>query len=128
MKEKMNIVMCLNSKYVFPSMVCILSVLKNNNVPVDVYILHSDLTEGEINYFNNSIKKYSPSTNLNPIKVGPDIFKGCPINGRAKEAYYRLLIPWFLPSSLSRCLYLDSDIIVNKSIVDYYNLDFQGKL
>ncbi len=127
MSEKINIALCMNSKYVFPSLVCMISVLKNNPNPIVFFILYSDLSEKEISLMSDAIKKYNPSSILRPVKIDGDVFKKGPINGRAKEAYYRLLIPWFLPDDVSRCLYLDSDIIVNKSLLPYYNLSFNGK-
>lgn len=128
MIKKINIALCMNSRYVMPSMVCMVSVLENNNVPVSFFILHSDLNDNEVYFMKHVIKKCNNDSELIAIKVGADTFKNCPINGRAKEAYYRLLIPWLLPEDLERCLYLDSDIIVNKSLVDYYNSSFDDKL
>lgn len=128
MTEKVNIALCMNSKYVMPSMVCMVSVLKNSDFSISFFILHSNLSDDEIDFMKKIVKKYSNTSELIAIKVEPNTFKDCPINGRAKEAYYRLLIPWLLPQDLDRCLYLDSDIIVNKSIEDYYNFDFNGKL
>lgn len=41
-------------------------------------------------------------------------------------AYYRLLAPDILPASLSKILYLDSDLIVNGSIFELYNYEISN--
>jgi lipopolysaccharide biosynthesis glycosyltransferase len=123
-QEKMNIVLCMNSKYVMPSVVCITSILENNKNPIDFYILYSFLTKKEIDFIEQNIKKSNQKSSLIPIKVQDDIFKDGPIHGRSKEAYFRLLIPMLLPKNLDRCLYLDGDTIVNKSLEDFDNKAF----
>lgn len=127
MQEKMNIVLCMNSKYVMPSAVCITSILENNKNPIDFYILYSFLTEKEIKFIEQNIKKYNAESSLTVIKVQDDIFKDGPIHGRSKEAYFRLLIPMLLPKNLERCLYLDGDTIINKPLDEFYNLSFDNK-
>lgn len=39
------------------------------------------------------------------------------------EIYYRILIPWLLPDSVDRALWLDSDIIISGDIAPFYHLD-----
>lgn len=42
------------------------------------------------------------------------------------EAYYRLMLLDILPSNVKRMFYFDVDIIVNKSLEDFYNINFEG--
>lgn len=123
----MNIVLCMNSKYVMPSMVCILSILENNKKPIDFYILYSNLSEQEISLMKDNVSIYGNNCSLKPIKVSDDFFKDCPIHGRSKEAYFRLLIPMLLPKELNRCLYLDSDVLVNAKLDEFYDTNFEDK-
>ena len=127
MSEKMNIALCLNSKYVMPSVVCITSILENNTDPIDFYILYSYLTEEELSFMSEHVKKYNKESSLIAIKVDDTLFTDCPIHGRAKEAYFRLLIPLLLPKDIGRCLYLDGDTIVNKSLDEFYMTSFDGQ-
>lgn len=127
MKEKINIVLCMNSKYVMPSVVCITSILENNKSPIDFYILYSYLTEKEINFIEKNIKKYGTQYSLKTIKVVDERFEKLPVFGRSKEAYFRLLIPNLLPKELDRCMYLDGDTIVYKDLEEYYKTDFENK-
>jgi lipopolysaccharide biosynthesis glycosyltransferase len=43
-----------------------------------------------------------------------------------KEVYYRLLLPELIPDD--RVLYLDTDLIVNGNLSEFYNLGFNGNL
>jgi lipopolysaccharide biosynthesis glycosyltransferase len=117
----------MNSKYVMPSMVCITSVVENNKNPIDFYILYSHLEESEIKSMKNHIKKYGSQYSLIPVKIDENNNLSGPINGRSKEAYYRLLIPTILPKNLDRCLYIDGDTIVQKSLNEFYNMPFDNK-
>ena len=124
MKEKMNIALCMNSKYVMPSVVCITSILENNKTPIDFYILYSYLKTEEIEYMKNIVKKYGDNYSLIPIQITEKFFDDSPTLGRSKEAYFRLLISTVLPKNTDRCLYLDGDTIVQKSLDTFYNTSF----
>ena len=41
--------------------------------------------------------------------------------------FYRLLIQNFLPSDISKVIYLDADVIVNHDIKDYWDVNLEGK-
>jgi lipopolysaccharide biosynthesis glycosyltransferase len=125
--SKINIALCMNSKYVMPSVVCITSILENNKTPIDFYILYSSLKNEEIKSIEKLIKKYNDNNSLISIKIDENNNLSGPINGRSKEAYYRLLIPTVLPKIVDRCLYLDGDTIVQNSLEDFYNTSFDDK-
>jgi lipopolysaccharide biosynthesis glycosyltransferase len=127
MNEKMNIALCMNSKYVMPSMVCITSILENNKSPIDFYILYSNLTDREIDSMKRQVEKYGKQYSLIPIKIDEHNYLMGPIHGRSKEAYYRLLIPTVLPESVERCLYIDGDTLIQKPLDVFYNSPFEDK-
>jgi lipopolysaccharide biosynthesis glycosyltransferase len=123
----MNIVLSMNSKYVMPSLVCMISILENNKVPINFYILYSQLEQADIDFMRTNIEKYGAGNLLIPIKIGDDIFADSPAPGRSKEAYFRLLIPSVLPTDIERCLYLDSDILVQGNLNALYQQSFEDK-
>ena len=124
--EKVNIVLCLNSGYLMPSSVCILSILKNNKNSIDFYVIHSGLLNSELEHLEKIIKNENVESNLFPILVGKTAFDDSPTFGRSKEAFYRLLTPDLLPKDVKRCLYLDGDVLVTKNISDFYFESFEG--
>lgn len=126
-QEKMNIVLCMNSKYVMPSLVCMTSILQNNKNPIDFYILYSHLENQEIELIKQTVEGYSKNNSLTPIKIDDNVFSDGPTFGRSREAYFRLLIPTVLPKNLERCLYVDSDVIIQKPLNNFYNEAFEEK-
>lgn len=125
--NKMNIAFCTDSGYLKPTAVCISSILENNRNPIDFYILYPELKKSEITFLENLVKKYGGQYSLKAIKITSEAFDSLPIYGRSKAAYFRLLIPDVLPKEADRCLYLDGDTIVYKSLEDFYNMSFDGK-
>lgn len=123
----MNIALCLNSSYLKPSLVAMISVMENNSGPIDFYILYSRLNSKEISVMRETVASYGSQYSLRPIEVDKKYFADCPINGRSFEAYFRLLIPTVLPKDVDRCLYIDGDVMVNKSLSEYYKTSFDEK-
>lgn len=125
-RDKMNILISINSKFVIPAIVMLTSLFENNKVPIDVYMLYSSLSKNEIEKVDSYVKKYN--NNLFPIKIDNSLFNIVPINAYiSREAYYRIISYTLLPPNLSRILYLDSDIIVNGSLIHFYTQNFDNK-
>ncbi len=123
----MNIVLCMDSNYVMPSLVCMTSILENNTGSIDFYIIYSQLEIKEIKFIEEKIRKYGDQFTLRTIKIADDTFSDLPIYGRSKAAYFRLLIPTLLPQNIDRCLYLDGDTIIYKPLEEFYNTSFDEK-
>lgn len=126
MTEKMNIVLCLNTTYIMPTLTCMVSLIENNKGPIDFYLLHADLTESAITHLQKTIGNYGAHYSIIPLHITDTQFAQYPTLGRSKEAYFRLLIPQVLPQNIDRCLYLDGDVLAQKSITDLYTKDFEG--
>lgn len=121
----MNIATALNQKYINYVIVMLTSLCENNPVHIDAYLLHSELKEEDVRYMHNSLSQYDIS--LLPIAIDSNIFHDkFPRNAQwSLEAYYRLFLLDYLPVTVDRILYLDADLIVNKSLEEYYTADFQ---
>lgn len=122
----MNIATALNRKYVPYTIVMLTSLCENNNCHIDSYLLNSELDKEDINKVSEALSKYDIS--IIPVKTDRERFEErLPRNDQwSIEMYYRLLMPELMPDSVSRVLYLDVDIIVNKSLSDFYSTDFCG--
>lgn len=54
-------------------------------------------------------------------------FDGFPVSGHINiVSYFRLFLTEILPSNVMRVIYLDSDLVIESSIVDLYNYDLCG--
>lgn len=122
-RNKMNILISINSKFVMPAIVMLTSLFENNKVPIDVYMLYSSLNKNDIIKIKKCIKKYN--NELFPIHVDKKLFKDAPVNRYiSQETYYRLIAYKVLPIYLKKILYLDCDIIINRNIEAFYNQVF----
>lgn len=124
--ERMNIVTALNKKYVKYTCVMLTSLLINqSDVDIHVYLLHSDLTQQDCEQLRALVESYNQYIQFLP--VNKDIFPSTlPTTLEwSLEAYYRLMLIDILPLNIDRILYLDVDMIVNKSIKELYWTDFE---
>lgn len=125
--EKINILLCMNRGLFMQSFVLLNSIFSNNDpANVNIYLFETDIFESQkkelLDYcrLNNS--------NINIIHFDKAILSGFIPNGRITiESYLRLLAVDYLPYSLSRILYIDIDIVVNKSLERLYFTDFEDK-
>ena len=122
----MNILVSLDSNYIYPLCVMLHSLAKTNpDGHFDIYVAYSSLTEEDFERMNSALN--GTNAVIHRVLVDDNIFAGAPVLGRlSKETYYRLLISDILPESVHRLLYLDPDIVINKDLSEFYNLDMQG--
>ena len=123
---KMNIATALNQKYIHYTIVMLTSLCENNQMPIDAYLLHSELTDNDIQYMKECLSSYEIT--LIPLAVSREVFHDrFPRSEEwSLETYYRLFLFDLLPSNIERILYLDVDLIIDKSLEEYYTVDFQS--
>lgn len=89
-----------------------------------VYVFHTDLEEKEEQHIRESLPE---EIQWNFIFVPEELFADFLTTKRyPKEIYYRLAAPYLLPESLDRVLYMDVDTVVLNSLMDLYQMDFEG--
>lgn len=122
----MNIAFSFNDKYYRYVYVAMTSVIKNNPQEMTFYLMHTDVTSEHQAEINALQEQYDVKVEW--IYIDPARFPSvCPTNVQwTLEAYYRLLLGEVLPKTVNRILYLDADIIVNKSLQELYEMDFDG--
>lgn len=123
----MNIFFAVNDDYVKYLLVALLSILKNNvEEKIYFYIISKDLTEESKNKIGLLKKIYS---NFEIKYLVPDmsLFKDLKLNIEyiTIETYFRYIIADLVPD-ISKCLYLDADIVVNGKLKDFYDTDIEN--
>ena len=121
----MNIVLASDEKFAPHMAVTITSILVNSD------------KEDDFNFFifNNDFSKQTKENflklrnikdcKINFIDLSENDFSNLPtMLHYKKQIYYRLKIPEYIKED--RALYLDSDIIVRKSLKDFYNIDLKN--
>lgn len=124
----MNILVTLNSNYIYPLKVMLKSLFLNNpDEKFVIYLMHASLNVKELEQLADFIEAHG--SRLEVIKVEESCFAEAPILLHyTKEMYYRLLAYQLLPQDLDRILYLDPDILVINPIRELYDTDLQGYL
>lgn len=123
----MNICLACDQKYLKYTCVVITSILENNrNVFINFYILHPmNMSKEDHTDMIDGINKRYSNFNITfvPMNINLEGLRADSVNLKSEVLIYRLYIPEvFL--SLSRMLYLDSDIIVRHDITKFYNIQF----
>lgn len=108
-----------------PTVVVLQSIFEHHDERIDVYVIHSDLTDTNIQLLNDFIKRYNAKLHI--ITISEDTFKHAPLSIHiSKESYYRLAAWKLLPEDMERILYLDGDLIVTKSLRPLYEESFRS--
>ena len=130
---KLNILLTFNDKYVNNVFSLINSIAKNITSDCDIYLLHSDISQQNINKLKKhttncfSLVSYSGRIidYIFPLELVYELPTKVGKNTWSEEMYFRLFAPFLLPN-IDRCLYLDSDTIVCGDINEFYNKKFEG--
>lgn len=124
----MDIVCSIDDNYVQHCAVMLTSLFENNRS--EGHVIHL-LTEGLASNNRSFIEELVHSYNgqFCYYIVDSDTLSSCPLKPTDHltiATYYRLLMADILPKSLDRILYLDCDIVVNRSIEELWNTSLQG--
>lgn len=130
-RKTINIAVALDGKYTRYVYVMLTSLIHNNDckdINICVYMMYTDMREtekailSELLDNNNIDKKF--------IHIDRGLFPpNCPVSDMWPiEVYFRILLPYVLPKDINRILYLDADTIVNQSLQDLWDVEFEGKL
>lgn len=122
--KTMNILVTLDENYIPYLNVMLSSLLCSNpDEYFGVYLLHSNvrkqmLKETELILCNHG--------ELTVIQVSDNRLENAPTSTRYPyEIYYRIFAAKYLPKELDRIIYLDPDLIVNKSLRELYEMDMK---
>ncbi len=126
MGERMNVITSLNRKYVPQVCVMLESLYANNQeVPIRVFLLHSELIEEDEKLITEHANKWGASASF--LKVEKKYFEKMPATELwTVESFFRLAMIDMLPADVDRLLYLDVDLAILKPVYDLYFADFEG--
>ena len=124
----MNILTAINRKYLPYFSAMIRSFAKHNKGEHTIYIATKEVDDGDIERYKAEGKL---PTNLRfvPVAFRDEILKGAKTEARwPTEIYYRIFAADFLPETVDRILYLDSDMIINGDLSELYHRPFNDNL
>ncbi len=123
-REKMNILVTLDKKYLSPLKILLVSLGETQNGrETDVFVAHSGLEEKDFEFLQAAIAPF-PFLRVRNVQIKESWFQDTPVIERLpEESFYRLMAFEFLPKEVERCLYLDPDILIRKPLAPLYDLD-----
>jgi lipopolysaccharide biosynthesis glycosyltransferase len=125
----MNVIAALDKNYMGPAKVMLKSLAVNNKGPITAYLLHSEIALRERERFVMDCVSFSGNLKISFVEVDEKPYQAMPgAFGLPHTAYYRFEAAALLPQTVERALYLDCDIIVNRSIEEFYNTAFEDNL
>ncbi|MCR4842744.1 MAG: glycosyltransferase family 8 protein [Eubacterium sp.] len=125
----MNVAMAINERYVPYTYVMLKSLFqKNEDAHVHVYLLHCDVSRESADILSGLAESFGGD--LTEVRI--DVARLDERLPRTQhwpvEIYYRLLMPDIMPEGVDRVLYMDADIVVLKSLRDFYQTEFGDNL
>ena len=129
--DSIPVFFCTDNAYTVPTYIAIYSLLKNRRekYTLEVFIMTSgDFSDSNTLLLHSLTSKF-PSVNIHLIDMGKS-YESVTINNPriSKATLYRLMIPRILRQQfpdmkIDRCIYLDSDLVVEGDIIDLYRTD-----
>lgn len=125
----MNVLISSNDNYGMPTMVMLTSLVENN--PPDssnrhtVFMLETGLSDE----WNGRIESFLTENGweYKRIRIPGELFSSAKTKPYiSKETYYRIVAHKYLPETVNRVLWLDSDIIVRGDLSAFYNTALDG--
>lgn len=128
MQDPIQTLFCINATYAQHAAVCIVSLLDNNrNLNFNIVVATTQPLGVSESALRASIAPY-PNVHLSVKQFDPArelVVRGA---HRSIDAYTRLWVEDFFPETVSRVLYLDSDMVVVGSIADLWRMDLGDQL
>jgi Lipopolysaccharide biosynthesis proteins, LPS:glycosyltransferases len=123
----MNVLFAINDKFVPGFLTAAVSFCVNNPGKHSIFVMHDGLSSKSQANIRKVISRFSAEVHL--IAIGRGAFDD-PLYTNLPRYYSqsinRLLPQLAVPEQIHRLLYLDSDVVVNGSLEEFYNTDFRG--
>ena len=124
------IVLCADESYIKYASVVMISVLKHTKARVRFYLVSNRVlpkaTLTKLSYIESTYPNASISHSCHALAR----FASLPTQGENDShiTYLRLLLDSILPQSVSKCIYLDCDVLVRSDIAGLFSYDLHGAL
>lgn len=124
----MDIVSCTDNNYVMPLGVAITSLFENNeDEKITVHVITNNVSESGIENLKQIANNYSQQILF--YTISSELLEHLPVRKSGyltNSAYIRIFITEILPQHLDKVMYLDCDLIVNKSLRDFWETDISN--
>ncbi|MBD5413190.1 MAG: glycosyltransferase family 8 protein [Treponema sp.] len=123
-----HIAFCINTNYVMPLGVLMISLLHFNKAEITFHIVSKDIGEHDLFLLEKNIEHYN-NAKIIFHRITPEHDHKFIIRNDdhlSVETYYRFFLPELLSSNINKVLYLDADVICVDSIQQLFDTDLTG--
>lgn len=122
----MNIAVTINDKYFYPLYIMLNTLFaRHKGIEIRVFLIHSRVSKKNRRILAGLCRKHGGE--LVEIFVPESEFDDAPsFSYFSKEMYYRILAARLLPETVERVLYLDPDLIVTDSLLEFYHMPLEN--
>ncbi|HFR3749007.1 TPA: glycosyltransferase family 8 protein, partial [Streptococcus suis] len=127
---EMNVIYASDNKFADILRVSLLSLLKNTekNDTVHIWIIDNNISQSKKEEFGELLTGFV-NAKLTFLQVNRAAFnKAINLDRGSISAYDRLMVGSILPHEVDRVIYLDSDVIIQKSLKDLYSIELGDKV
>lgn len=120
------IIFGIDKSYILQTFTVMHSILKNTSAKIHFIVLSKDKIHTDVDKLQNRLHESYDNFVFEVRKVKDDIVSNMHIyhSHLSQSSYFRLLIPT-LVREYEKCIYLDSDIIVNGDVEELFNIDLE---
>ena len=121
--EPINLLVTIDRNYLLPLTTMLGSYAETHkDIKTDVFVAHSVLTAEDFQCLERAVS--GTDIQIHNIKITDKYFSDTPVLERLpEESFYRLLAFRYLPENVEKCLYLDPDIYIRKSLLPLYDIE-----
>lgn len=121
-----NIVCVSDEGYAQHAAVMLCSLFETNkHKHFQIYFLTTTLSDATKQRLNSLCSKYNSTISFHHLSINE--LSDLPVGQWNTIMYFKLFMPYVIPQSEERCLFLDVDMIINDDIDELYNTDLHGK-
>lgn len=125
-KNLVHIALCCDEHYAAYATTVMLSILKSTTEPerLAFYLIANNISTKIQNLMHQEISK--KKSGLTIIQATNKAFEGLPVHRFGQAVYQRILLSEYLPNTLDKVLYLDSDLFVGDDICSLWDTSLDG--
>lgn len=125
MTEPIHVAACCDDNYIPYAAVMMLSAIRATpDTEIHFHLVNSGITEANLERLRTVIQQSGAKVSV----YTPDdsLYHGLPTHRYGPAVYQRINLPEYLPDSLSRVLYIDSDTLVLENLDGLWQTDLKG--
>lgn len=125
MDDTIHIAACCDDNYAAYAGVMMLSALQATpDTAIHFHLVNCGITASNIKALEETVQ--GAGGTLTILEPDESLYEGLPTHRYGPAVYQRINLPAYMPESVSKMLYLDSDILVQGNLNDLWQTDLQG--